>query len=133
MFILFDTDVLQELMERETLEIGKEILEESAVSFAEHPYVKGKFMGFDVDLVPAYNVETGSGKMTAVDRTPFHTQFIVENSDTDIREEIRKLKAFAKGIGVYSADAKVKGFSGYLLELLVIKYGTFENVLTVAV
>jgi tRNA nucleotidyltransferase (CCA-adding enzyme) len=39
------------------------------------------------------------------------------------------LKAFMKGIGVYGAELKTKGFSGYLCELLVLHYGLFEEVL----
>jgi len=34
-----------------------------------------------------------------------------------------------KGIGYYGAEAKVQGFSGYLCELLIIRFGTFEDVL----
>src|SRR5207249_2660507 len=38
-------------------------------------------------------------------------------------------KAWAEGIGVYGAEAKVLGFSGYLCELLILKYGSFRGVL----
>ena len=31
-----------------------------------------------------------------------------------------------QGIGVYGAEIKVGGFSGYLCELLVMKYGGFH-------
>ena len=34
-----------------------------------------------------------------------------------------------QGIGVYGAEIKVGGFSGYLCELLIIKYGSFEGTL----
>jgi tRNA nucleotidyltransferase (CCA-adding enzyme) len=34
-----------------------------------------------------------------------------------------------KGTGVYGAEAKVEGFSGYLTELLVINYGSFPKAL----
>jgi tRNA nucleotidyltransferase (CCA-adding enzyme) len=36
-----------------------------------------------------------------------------------------------KGIGVYGAEIKIGGFSGYLTELLVLHYGSFESVLKV--
>ncbi|MBU2559387.1 hypothetical protein KKA03_00655, partial [archaeon] len=39
------------------------------------------------------------------------------------------LKQFLKGIGCYGAEARVEGFSGYLCELLVIKYDSFKGVL----
>jgi tRNA nucleotidyltransferase (CCA-adding enzyme) len=34
-----------------------------------------------------------------------------------------------KGVGVYGAEIKVGGFSGYLCELLVLNYGSFSKVL----
>ncbi|MEM3493921.1 MAG: hypothetical protein QXD15_06165, partial [Thermoplasmata archaeon] len=45
------------------------------------------------------------------------------------KDEVRLLKRFLKGIGIYGAEAAVQGFSGYLCELLIIKYGTFRGVL----
>ncbi|MEM3690175.1 MAG: hypothetical protein QXZ40_00390, partial [Candidatus Micrarchaeia archaeon] len=39
------------------------------------------------------------------------------------------LKQFLKRLGVYGAELKVEGFSGYLCELLIIKYGSFIELL----
>jgi tRNA nucleotidyltransferase (CCA-adding enzyme) len=44
-------------------------------------------------------------------------------------QEVRLLKRFMKGVGVYGAEIKVGGFSGYLCELLVLNYGSFHEVL----
>ena len=41
--------------------------------------------------------------------------------------EVRLLKKFMQGIGVYGAEIKVGGFSGYLCELLIMKYGSFAE------
>jgi tRNA nucleotidyltransferase (CCA-adding enzyme) len=46
-----------------------------------------------------------------------------------MREEVRILKQFMKGIGVYGAEIRVKGFSGYLCELLIYEYKSFMNLL----
>ncbi len=32
-----------------------------------------------------------------------------------------------RGCGVYGSELKTQGFSGYLTELLIIHYGSFEN------
>jgi tRNA nucleotidyltransferase (CCA-adding enzyme) len=45
------------------------------------------------------------------------------------RDQVRLLKQFLKGINCYGAEAKVEGFSGYLAELLILKYGSFRQVL----
>ena len=41
--------------------------------------------------------------------------------------DVRLLKRFMQGIGVYGAEIKVGGFSGYLCELLIMKYGSFTQ------
>ena len=39
------------------------------------------------------------------------------------------LKRFMDMTGTYGSEFKVGGFAGYLCELLILKYGTFENTL----
>ncbi|HIQ03043.1 MAG TPA: CCA tRNA nucleotidyltransferase [Desulfurococcales archaeon] len=97
--------------------------------YAEHPYVRVKVEGFDVDIVPALRLERASEAKTVVDRTPFHTRYVKSKLTSELRDQVRLLKKFMKGIGVYGAEIKVRGFSGYLCELLVIAYGGFRRVL----
>jgi tRNA nucleotidyltransferase (CCA-adding enzyme) len=100
--------------------------------YAEHPYTKGRFMGFDVEIVPCYRLSAPGERMSAVDRTPFHTRYVLDRIDDERRRSVRLLKAFAKGTGVYGAEARVQGFSGYLCELLVLRYGGFRETLQAA-
>ena len=39
------------------------------------------------------------------------------------------LKKFLKSVGVYGAEIATSGFSGYVTEILILKYGSFESVL----
>ena len=128
LFLLFHPDLPREDLEKHGLAIGKEAIN-GIEHYAEHPYIKGRFEGLRADIVPAYKIADSSQKMTAVDRTPFHTEFMKENLASELRDDVRLLKAFMKGIGTYSAEAKVLGFSGYLCELLIIKYGGFQDLL----
>jgi tRNA nucleotidyltransferase (CCA-adding enzyme) len=127
-FVLFPVDTPRETLEKAGLEIGRAVLDEPTEKYAEHPYIHGTFEGHKADVVPAYEVADPSQKMTAVDRTPFHTRFVEERMQRDQRDQVRLLKAFMKGTGVYGAEAKTHGFSGYLCELLVLKFGAFRNV-----
>lgn len=117
-------------------ELGMEVARRAASSlgdfiesYAEHPYVQAFVEGYRVDLVPCFKLEKLEGELTAVDRTPFHTQFVNSRLTDELRDEVRLLKGFMKGIGVYGAEVKVQGFSGYLCELLVLHYGSFEGTL----
>ncbi len=98
-------------------------------AYAEHPYIKAVVDGYDVDFVPCFRVDPGRGLTSATDRTPLHTAYVLEHLEEGARDEVRLLKRFMKGVGVYGADLKVGGFSGYLCELLVIRFGSFEGVL----
>lgn len=131
-FVLFPTQwSIEELKTR-----GFEILLEAAkeigkyeIRYAEHPYVRVFYKGVEADLVPAFDVENSDQIRTAVDRTPLHTRFINQNLSPKLKDDVRLLKKFLKGIGVYGAEIKTKGFSGYLAELLIIVYRGFRNVL----
>jgi tRNA nucleotidyltransferase (CCA-adding enzyme) len=45
----------------------------------------------------------------------------------ELHGEVRLLKRFMQGIGVYGAELKIGGFSGYLCELLIMKFGAFAQ------
>jgi tRNA nucleotidyltransferase (CCA-adding enzyme) len=96
--------------------------------FAEHPYLEAFVEGVRVNIVPCYNVKHGEW-LSATDRTPFHTDYVRERLNTQMRNETRILKRFMKGIGVYGAEIKIGGFSGYLTELLILHYKSFTNTL----
>lgn len=96
--------------------------------FAEHPYVETHVKGVRVNVVPCYDVARGEWR-SATDRTPFHTDYVISHLEPSQRREVRLLKAFLKGIGVYGADVKVSGFSGMLCETLIMYYGSFMKTL----
>ncbi len=96
--------------------------------FAEHPYLEAFVGGTRVNIVPCYVSKRGEW-LSATDRTPYHTDYMRKHLDERLRREVRLLKRFMKGIGVYGAEIKVGGFSGYLCELLVLQWGSFVGVL----
>lgn len=94
--------------------------------FAEHPYLEVFVDDYRVDIVPCYASSLGEWQ-SATDRTPYHTDYIKKRLTKSLRGEVRLLKKFMQGVGVYGAEIKVGGFSGYLCELLVIAYGSFTK------
>ncbi len=127
-FMLFPTDVPLDEMTKKGMSIANSIID-GEERYAQHPYLRGTFEGFSIDLVPAYNLKDTSSLMTAVDRTPFHVRFVNSTMMEEQRDEVRLLKQFLKGIGTYGAEESIQGFSGYLAELMVIHYGNFHAVL----
>lgn len=135
-FIFFDPKTPRKQLEDKSLVIGRAVFKKFGgkhqIAYAEHPYVKGLIKGFDVEIVPAYKITTTAELISAVDRTPFHTKYVLNNLRPAKRDEVRLLKRFMKGIGVYGSDLKREGFSGYACELLILKYGSFKGVLEAA-
>ena len=101
------------------------------VRYSEHPYVEAEIKGTKVNVVPCYDVEKGQWK-SAADRSSFHTKFVLEAFDNTKKNEVRLLKKFLKGIGIYGAEIAKEGFGGYVAEVLVHNYGSFLGVLEAA-
>jgi len=129
-FIMYPPDYAREKLEGEAINLAKMALKGYDVNlrFAEHPYVEGFVDEVRVNLVPCYKVPLGEWK-SAADRSPYHTKYIVSKLDDRLRLEARLLKKFVKAAGVYGAEVKVQGFSGYVCEVLLLKYGSFQSVL----
>ncbi len=130
-FLFFPEEYSKQEMERIVTLIAERVLRKVEKRYAEHPYVRGEFRGFEVELVPCYAISDPGYIKSAVDRTPFHNDY-VKKRISGRENEVRLLKQFLKGISCYGAEARVEGFSGYLCELLVIKFGSFIHVLEAA-
>jgi tRNA nucleotidyltransferase (CCA-adding enzyme) len=133
LFVRFPTDLDRADLERYGLDIGRAVLPDGREEYAEHPYVTGEIRGFDVDLVPCYDVPDATAIQSSVDRTPFHDAYLQERLDDALARDVRLFKAFLTGIGAYGSNLRTRGFSGYLSELLVLEYGGFEPLLRAAV
>ncbi len=131
-FALFPPEMPRDELEARGLKLGRTVLPDGQENYAEHPYIQGRFRGYDADVVPAYGVRDPEHIRSAVDRTPFHTEYVNTYLDRDQRDDVRLLKRFMRGVNVYGAEARVRGFSGYLAELLVLKCGSFRGVLEAA-
>lgn len=133
LFVFFPKNVEREKLEECGLSVGKGLTTKMGgrwrIKYAEHPYVHAMIEGFDVDIVPCYKIEKGEHVKSAVDRSPLHLTHVLEKLKPEQRNEVRLLKQFCKGIGVYGADTRTQGISGYICELLVMQYGSFESVL----
>ena len=128
-FLLFPTKFPKEDIAKNALSIGKKLLKKTEESYAEHPYIRGYYKDYYVEIVPCYKIEKASQKLSAVDRTPLHTKYIKENLNNKQKKEVRLFKQFLTGIGCYGAEAEIEGFSGYLCEIIILRYKTFKKVI----
>ncbi|MFL6493577.1 MAG: CCA tRNA nucleotidyltransferase, partial [Nitrososphaera sp.] len=132
-FVKIKTSVGLNKFEEMGRRIGSEALKKYGprLRYSDHPYVEAFVNKVRVNVVPCYDVEQGEWK-SAADRSPFHTQYINSHFDGKKRKQTRLLKKFFKSAGIYGAEISTEGFSGYVSEVLVVKYCSFENILRAA-
>lgn len=132
-FVKVRPDVDEKRFEELGVKIGREALAgfDPQLRYSDHPYVEAFVRGIRVNIVPCYDVEKGKWK-SAADRSPYHTQYIMQALGPEKKAQVRLLKKFLKSAGIYGAEISTAGFSGYVSEVLIAKYGSLEGVLRAA-
>ena len=132
LFMLFPPELSRDRLKEEGLALGRAVLTNPTTKYAEHPYLRGQFEGFAVDAVPGFAVDDPSQPISPVDRTPFHQQYLSSRESPEHVVQIRLAKQFLRTLGVYGSEARTEGFSGYLLELLILEFGSLRGLLQAA-
>lgn len=135
-FISFPIDTDMDYLKEKGLDIAYKTNDalngNASEHYASHPYLTCDIDGFEVDIVPCYAIEEGQSIISAVDRTILHTRYIQKHLSKEQEDEVLLLKKFMDAVGTYGSEFKTGGFAGYLCELLILKYGTFEKTLRAA-
>ena len=97
-------------------------------------YYQVTYKEFDLEFVPVLEVDSPAVAKNSMDASLFHVEYVKKKIDEKplLADNIRLLKAFAKAAGVYGAETHVSGLSGYVTELLMIHFGSFETILAAA-
>ncbi|MEM4272660.1 MAG: CCA tRNA nucleotidyltransferase, partial [Candidatus Bilamarchaeaceae archaeon] len=129
LFAIFPHEYAKEDMFEEVKKASKKTFPKAKFEerFAEHPYLSIHFKGKKLDIVPSYEMKFGEKVKSAVDRSQLHTEFVLKNLPENKRGDARLLKQFLKANLLYGAEIKTRGFSGYLCELMIIHYKSFER------
>ena len=132
LFLLFPPDLPRDRLREEGLALGRAVLTDPETRYAEHPYLRGRFEGFSVDAVPGFAISDPAHPISPVDRTPFHQEHLAARETPEVVAQVRLAKQFFRALGVYGSEARTEGFSGYLVELLVIRFGSLRALLAAA-
>ena len=90
-------------LKKEGLNIARKILPNGKELYAQHPYLRGEIEDVGIDLVPCFAIDNSTESISAVDRTPFHTDWVISNI-SGLENEVRLTKQFLKAIGAYGAN-----------------------------
>jgi len=129
-FIKFKKSISDERFAEISKKIGFESMKKynPYIRYSEHPYVEARIKKTKINIVPCYDVNLGEWKSSA-DRSPFHTKFMQKVLTPKMKNEVRILKTFLKLTKIYGAEIAKQGFSGYVSEVLITNFGSFENVI----
>ena len=127
-FVRFKKTTSEEKFEKISRKVGFDSLKKYSpyVRYSEHPYVEAKIKDTKINIVPFYDITDGKWKSSA-DRSPHHTKFMKKNLTPKMKNDVRVLKQFLKSQEIYGAEIAKQGFSGYVSEVLILNYGSFEN------
>ncbi|MBT6995134.1 hypothetical protein HN865_00705 [Candidatus Woesearchaeota archaeon] len=78
------------------------------------------------EVVPVLDVKKASLAVNVMDVSPLHVKYVKKRLKR--KDDVRKLKALLKAQHLYGAESHLQGFSGYVCELLVSHYGSFNKV-----
>lgn len=136
-FINFPLKVDYNYLKEKGLYLGYKCSEymngEAKEYYASHPYITSSIEGYDIDFVPCYKIKSAKELKSAVDRTILHTKYIQSNlKEEKQKDEVLLLKKFMSEVRTYGSEFKIGGFAGYLCEILILKYNTFEETLIAA-
>ncbi len=90
-------------------------------------YFQVKYKGQIFEIIPVKKISKASEAENVTDVSKLHVDWVKENVKD--KDHVRLAKLFCKAQGIYGAESYINGFSGYILEILICAYGTFEKLL----
>src|SRR3989344_3639777 len=103
-------------------------------SFKKYEVVHGSRDYFIVDfeelsfeIIPILKINYSREAKNITDISPLHVEWVKNNLNDRLKDEVRLAKHFCKANRIYGAETYIKGFHGYALEILIVYYGSFLN------
>jgi tRNA nucleotidyltransferase (CCA-adding enzyme) len=81
------------------------------------------------EIVPVLDITDPKKALNVTDMSPLHVDWVKRRLKKGQEDEIRLAKYFMKANNLYGAESYVRGFSGHVLDILIIRYGDFISLL----
>ncbi len=94
-------------------------------------YYQLKIKNLLFEIVPVLRINDYKQAVNVTDMSPLHVNYVKKHLKKKplLTDEIRLAKQFCKAGNIYGAESYIRGFSGHVLDLLIIYYSGFENLL----
>lgn len=87
--------------------------------------------GMCLEIIPVLNIKKAADAQNVTDFSLWHVDW-TNKKGKKLKNDIRIAKKFCKAQRVYGAESYIRGFSGHVLDILVIHYGGFLQLLKAA-
>jgi tRNA nucleotidyltransferase (CCA-adding enzyme) len=121
--------ILRELCDK--LKVGLERIHGSRDYFQFHIIRDKKIIIIEIIPVILIHTENYTDAENITDLSPEHVTWVKKytSKKPELVDDIRLAKQFCKANKVYGAESYINGFSGHILDILIIHYGSFLNLL----
>jgi len=99
-------------------------------------YFRLKTNGLNIEVVPILDIGEDKDKAKNItDISPMHVKWFkkISNKFGKICDEVRLTKQFLKAMKAYGAESYIRGLSGHVVDILIVYYGNFYNLIKSAV
>ena len=93
-------------------------------------YFQIKQNKFTFEIVPILKIQKAEQAKNITDVSPLHSNWVLKHKK--LINDMKLTKQFCQAQNVYGAESYIRGFSGYICEILTIYYGSFLNLIKAA-
>ena len=127
----FDVDIFVRFKKKvNTVVLGdilKKLFSRVSTVHGSRDYFQFVHKGLHYEIVPVHFITKPSDAENSTDVSPFHVAWVQKYLQEP--DHVRLAKLFAKANGLYGAESYLNGFSGYVLEILISRYGSFQTMI----
>lgn len=92
-------------------------------------YFSAVYKKYNVEIIPVLDISEEQQARNITDFSPLHVAWfnVHAKEKPKLRTEVRLAKKFFMVAGVYGAESYIRGFSGHVVEILTVNYGSFAH------
>jgi len=129
-FVLFDyskfkdkSDKLSDILEK----ILKKKFKNVTRLHGSRDYFQIRQNNFTFEIIPILKIQKSEQSRNITDVSPLHSRWVLRHKK--VINDMKLTKQFCQSQNIYGAESYIRGFSGYVCEILTVYYGSFVNLI----
>lgn len=109
------SDILEKILKRRFKKISR--------LHGSRDYFQIKDGNFTFEIVPILKIQKAEQAKNITDVSPLHSKWVLRHKK--LANHMKLTKQFCQANNIYGAESYIRGFSGYVCEILTVHYGSF--------